>query len=382
MHRGRIPLAVAVTTVGLLVGARGVSAASLPTLPPVAAGITAGSGPTATVTINLPAGQSTNTAPGGSTSQAGAASGSSSAAPFTDPTGNVCVSCTSATSQGGSGSARANELALMGDGFSGGGADGNSSGSGSIVAVAAGPAVSAQVARWMASSSSSGSSGTSTAGADLVSAQLGQQLVTVGVLDSQSNAGSSQDSTGSTGSGSSSTSGLTLGGLNGAVAVILVHSDSSSNGQGSAYLASLNGQEIGSTGTSSIPIVIPGVGTIDLVPASSSGGQSSAGGANADASVAGQHEGTQFSLADAAATGGTNGRGGVEQSKVGFAAAGQNNSSVLQAKGGAPIPGTGVALSMLAILLIVGGGAVLACGRTRFSLRPRSTTARLPMENR
>ena len=358
MKTTRLSAATVLTVLGFLAGSYTAHAASVPSAPPVNAGASAGNGPIATVAVHLPAGQSANTASGGSTSSAGAASGSSSAAPANDPTGNACVSCTSASSQGGSGGASANELSLMGDGFSGGSSSGNSSGSGSIVAVAAGPTASASIARWMSSSSSSGSSGTSNAGADVATVQLGNQLASVAIVDSQSSASSSQTAGGSSGAGSASTSGLDLTGLNGQVAIILLHSSNSSNGQGSAYLASLDGHEIGSTGNASVPIVIPGVGTIVLVPASSHGGQSSAAGGSGDAAASGQSRHVGFALAN------TGSAGGVQRANT-------RTTADTKTGGGsaAPVPATGVALGLLALLLIAGGAAAIACGRVRIPLR-------------
>jgi hypothetical protein len=191
--------------------------------------------------------------------------------------------------------------------------------------------------------------------------QLGQQLATIAVVDSQSSANSSQSAGGSSGAGSASTSGLDLSGLNGQVAVILLHSSNSSNGQGSAYLASLNGHEIGSTGTAGVPIVIPGVGTVVLVPASSGGGQSSAGGASGDATAAGQSRRAGFALASSGSAGGVQGLStGAGDTTTGGGT-------------GAPVPVTGAVLSLLAILLIAGGAAAVASGRVRIPLRLQPT---------
>jgi len=350
----RYVLAVPFASFTLLVAGGSAHAAGLPTapnVPPVNAGMSVGSGPVAVVAVNLPAGSSDATSSGGTTSQAGAASGSGSASPATTSAADSCVSCTNASSSGGSSSANANETSLLGRGFSGGGSSGNGSGSGSVVAVAAGPAATANIASWMASSNSSPSTGSSTAQADLATVQLGNQLATVAIVGSNSQASSSRGANGSSsGQGSSSADGVSASGMQGQVAVILLHSNSPSNGQAHAYLASLNGQEFGSSSNGPMPITIPGAGTIVLVPTSGSGGQSSAGDANGDASPQNTQR-FQFGVQGTRAAGAA-----APGDQAAAAPAGQVTGI------GAAVPLTGAAISLIALLLIGGGVACTATG--------------------
>jgi len=319
------------------------------TPPQLDAGARIGKPPVVVISVQLPSGHSDGTAATGSHSQAGAASGSGSASPLIDPTGSACVSCTTAQSQGGSASAASNELWLLGLGLAGGRSSDNADRSGSIVALDVGPIASVAVARWMATSASSPSAASSGANADLTTARIGDQLLTVAVLDSQSEASSSQDASGSRAHGAAATDLLDASALHGQVAVILVHSNSSSDGKAHAYIASLNGHELGSSGGGSVPIVVPGVGTIVLVPAAAQGGDSSSGAASSDVAA-----------------------GGARSSVLGLAATSGDGSSPVQASSrtsaggilgrGFPTPMTGAGIGILVLLLLLGGGVAAATG--------------------
>jgi hypothetical protein len=359
MSNRRISLSLPLALLVLVVSGRSAYAGVTdglkpPNPPPVNAGATVGSGPTASVTVHVPAGSGATAGPSGSSSHAGAASGKGNGSVASAPTQQSCVSCTNAQSSGGSSGASANEFTVFGNSFAGGQASGNDSTRDSIVAVDAGPIASAFIAPWIASSSSSNSNGASSAHADLATVRVGDQLATVAVLDAQSTAASHQDSTGSTGRGTGNTNAASADLLQGKFAVILVHTDSSSTGQGHAYVASLNGQQIGQS-SNGTPITIPGGGTIELVPSSSSGGQTSSGGATAG-DVGGQR-GQVLGLYTADTAGAAAGPG------TGAGTAGLNSTTP-----GVPVTGlliSGAALLLLALGFTLTGGAAFLRRRLR-----------------
>ena len=346
------------------------AASAVPQAPPVNITATAGSGPTATIAVHLPAGSNQSGGAQGSSSQSGAASGAANGSVLSDPSQNSCVSCTNANSAGGSSAAGADGLSILGQSVAGGSSSGSGSDQNAIVAADLGPIASAFIAPWMTSSNSSVSNGSSTAQADLATVQLGDQLATVAVLNGTSTASSQQDSSSSSGSGSSSTDLASTNALQGKVVLILVHSDSSSGNGAHAYLASINGHQVGASSGGGTPVTIPGAGTIVLVPTSSSGGQSSAGGANGDATAGSQRQ--SFRAGGASASGGT---GAGTDANASSGANPANASSPTGSNEGinatAPsVPVTGVVIAASALLLVGAGFVLTSAGILR--LRPRA----------
>ncbi|HEY0410160.1 MAG TPA: hypothetical protein VGE42_07810, partial [Candidatus Dormibacteraeota bacterium] len=192
---------------------------------------------------------------------------------------DTCVSCTSANAGSSSAGARATAVRLLGNDVSGGRAD-NSSTSGALLAVPASPLLTLAIADW-ATSASPGSSSTAhsrAALADLVVGPSGHHsggLISVAVLEATSHA--EYKSLGSEGSGENNGVDLNVG--DGALVVLLLHSDASSKNSGSAYVVSLNGTRVlGSeqTGPGGIPIAVPGVGGLILLQVNANGGAGSA----------------------------------------------------------------------------------------------------------
>jgi hypothetical protein len=72
--------------------------------------------------------------------------------------------------------------------------------------------------------------------------------------------------------GDAATNGIDASPLSGALAIVLLHSDTSSDGSGTAYIASINGQQLLASHDGGIPISLPGVGTITLLQVGAAGG--------------------------------------------------------------------------------------------------------------
>ena len=183
---------------------------------------------------------------------------------------DTCVSCTSAGAQTGSSQSGAQALRVLGQPLSGGDSVSNGTQSGSLIALPANPLMALAIADWMTSAQAAGGSSASRSRSSLVDLGLGDgQVATVAVLEAASAAGF--DGTASHGSGSTNGVHLTAG--NGALVLVLLHSEANSDGGRSAYLASLNGTPIGGGGQDGdIPITIPGVITIHLLTVGANGG--------------------------------------------------------------------------------------------------------------
>ena len=204
-------------------------------------------------------------------------------APASHATGNglkinvldTCVSCTSATAGSGSSMGESHALRLLGNDLSAGAASSNGANSGALLALPANPLLSLALADWMNQAQAMGIDSMAHARSALVDANVGNgQVATLAVLEGMSNA--AYHGTMSHGDGATNGADLTL--LNGGLAVILLHSESSSNGAQMVYVLSLNGSKILATdqGMGSIPISIPGVIDIDLLQTAADGGLGSA----------------------------------------------------------------------------------------------------------
>lgn len=183
---------------------------------------------------------------------------------------DTCVSCTGAGAGGGSSQANATALRVLGQPLSAGSSSSTSSGSGNLVALPANPLMALAIADWMTAANSDGASSTAHSRSSLVDLGLaGGQVATVAVLEAASNAAFD----GSASHGSGSTNGVDLTAGNGALVVVLLHSEANSEGGRSAYIASINGTQIGGTHQDGdIPVTIPGVITIHLLTVGANGG--------------------------------------------------------------------------------------------------------------
>jgi hypothetical protein len=284
----------------------------------------------------------------------------------------TCVSCTSAQAGSGSTSGQATALEIFGTTVEGGGSKDNGKDSGALIAVPANPLVTAAVLDWAAMSSAAGSTNSSHSRAAVADVALaGGQVATVTVLEADSSASWTGSSSSATATGHSENNGAVVNLGQGALVLVLLHSDADSNGSSNAYVASINGNQILSSGqTGGIPIDIPGVGTITLLSANASGGTAAAS-VGTVSNLLGQ-TGTQGTLF------GSTGSGAKTSSGVQAANTGQptvvpnNGGSATTASTGngvhTPFTGAGIALGGLALLGAGGvafGGGVLMRRRRR-----------------
>jgi hypothetical protein len=190
---------------------------------------------------------------------------------------DTCISCTSANAGPQSGTARATAVRLLGNDVSSGKSDGSPT-SGALLAVPASPLLTLAIADWATSASPGSTAHSRAALADLVVGPSGHQsggLLSVAVLEATSDAGYQGLSSG----GSGENNGVDLNAGDGALVLLLLHSDASSKNSGSAYVASINGTRVlGSeqTGAGGIPIAVPGVVGLILLQVNANGGAGSA----------------------------------------------------------------------------------------------------------
>ena len=262
---------------------------------------------------------------------------------------DTCVSCTSAGAGAGKASAGAIAIRLLGNTIAGGRTDGGRN-SGALLAVPASPLLTLAIADW-ATSASPGSSSSAHSRAALVDLAIGPHgsggLITVAVLEAISDAGYQGPSSG----GSGQNNGVDLNVGDGALVVVLLHSDATSANRGSAYVAGINGTRILSTeqtGQSGIPVAVPGVVGLILLQVNANGGA-------ADASV-----GTANDLL------GQSGQaaGVLTASAVGLPGTGVAGNATATAATppstpGLAAPNTGMALGIAGLVILPAGLALL-----------------------
>ena len=296
---------------------------------------------------------------GSPSSPSSAPNASATADAVSIPLLDTCVSCTSADAGPNSADGNATAVRILGHDVAAGSASGNGSNHGDLIALPANPLLSLGIADWMASAAAGQSSSTASSRASLVDLALdGGQIATLAVLEAGSNA--SWTPAGSEGSGYANGVHLTLG--NGALVVILLHSDADSKGTPHAYIASINGTDlITSQETGQLPaITIPGIITINLLQTSANGGLSIGNVATVSGllGMAGQQVGLITTSGQGNNnTGNTN--GGSSNSGSGVQAA--NTGSF----GSLGTPETGIGIGILGFLLAFGGAAAAAASRIR-----------------
>jgi hypothetical protein len=280
---------------------------------------------------------------------------------------DTCVSCTSAAAGPSSSSSGAHALRVLGDDLSGGSTSSNGSNSGSLIALPANPLLGLAIADWM-NAAKAGSTGTDASSRSaLTDLNLGNgQIATIALLESMSHAANG----GSSASGDAANNGADISLLNGAVALILLHSDVAADGTQTAYVASINGQQLlASHGNSGLPISIPGVGTINILQSGATGGQpSTAIGTITDLlGSAGQAAGVLTAEGGPAAS--STGNGANNGGGSSAAAPHQPSSGAAHipttADTGAPTPTTGIGLGLGGFALVAGGMSVLAATARR-----------------
>ncbi len=180
-----------------------------------------------------------------------------------------CISCTNAVAGSGSSQAGAQALRLLGQDLSAGQASSNGAQTGALLTLPANPLLALALADWMTGAQASGLSSSSHSRSALADLALGNgQVATVAVLEATSNALFSPTAS----HGDAANNGVDATLLNGGLAIIVLHSDTSSDGTGTTYVASINGQQLLASHNGGIPISLPGVGTIDLLQVGAAGG--------------------------------------------------------------------------------------------------------------
>jgi hypothetical protein len=261
---------------------------------------------------------------------------------------DTCVSCTTAQAGPASASSTAKAVRLLGQDISAGDSN-NASGSGALIAFPANPLLSLMIADWMANAKSSANASESHSRAALVDLSLANgQIATVAVLEAVSN--STWNAQKSHGDGANNGVDLSLG--SGALVIILLHSEASSDGHGNAYIASINGNEILSSGqTGGIPIVIPGMITITLLDVHASGGTASA--LVGTVSDLGGTPGEVAGVLTASSA------GGLVPPPAATPAAPAAPVTGAPAPSGLAVPSTGTALPLVAVALFISGLCLL-----------------------
>jgi len=286
---------------------------------------------------------------------------------------DTCVSCTHAAAGPSSASTGARALRVLGNDLSAGFTSGTDSQSGSLIALPANGLLGLAIADWMNSSHAGSNASDAHSRSALTDLNLGNgQIATVAVLESASNAVFG----GSASQADAANNGVDISLLNGAVALILLHSDVNGNGTESTYVASLNGNQIlGSQGSSAgLPITIPGVATIDLLGANAGAGQSNSAIGTVDNLLggAGQAAGVLTSAASSASTGttGNGGNGGGSSNSSSTPVAHQPATGIAPMPSAAdsshaPTPMTGISLGLGGFALLAGGVSVILASLRR-----------------
>jgi hypothetical protein len=279
----------------------------------------------------------------------------------------TCVSCTSAAAGPSSSQSGAHALTVLGQDLSAGSTSSNGSNSGNLIALPANGLLGLAVADWMNAAKAGANGSDASSRSALTDLNLGNgQIATIALLEAMSHAANG----GSSASGDAATNGADISLLNGAVALILLHSDVAADGTQTAYVASLNGQQLLATHGNSggLPITIPGVGTINILQSGANGGQpNTAIGTISDLlGTAGQAAGVMTAEGGPAASTASTGTGNGSSSTAAPHQPSTGAAHIPSAAGtGASTPNTGVDLGLGGLALVAGGISVLAATARR-----------------
>jgi hypothetical protein len=280
----------------------------------------------------------------------------------------TCISCTSADAASKKAHGNATAIRLFGHDISWGESVSNGKHEGALLALPINPLLNLAIADWTTISHADevGNGSSSHNRAALVDLALlgdtpAESLLTVAILESMSNA----TFTDALSHGDATANGVDLTALKGALVIIVLHSETSSDHPGSSYLLSINGNKIGEAGADGIPITIPGVLTVTLLQVGAVGGVGSAvigtvtmpgGGPESAGLVTAQSQGAA-AVVPAAITPATGGAAAAN------AAAPKTAASVSAVSA----PSTGMNMGVGGLLLVVTGAAVavLALRRRR-----------------
>jgi hypothetical protein len=282
---------------------------------------------------------------------------------------DTCISCTSAGAGNNSAKAKATAIRLLGNNIQGGEGSGTSKNAGALLAIPANPLLYLALADWE-ESTAAGATSTSHSRAALVDLVIGPDqkalggAISVAILESTSDA--SYQGLSSTGAGSNNGVDLNIG--NGALVIILLHSDASSSNKGSAYVLGINGTQILSsdqTGAGGIPISVPGVIGLVLLQVGAGGGNGANNGTNAAVGTVSDllgQSGQQAGVLTASAVGLT---GLAATPNAGVPPATGTAPEAAAAAGGLKAPNTGAAIGLGGLLLLLSGGGLLAANLRR-----------------
>ncbi|HEX6540106.1 MAG TPA: hypothetical protein VF155_13100 [Candidatus Dormibacteraeota bacterium] len=239
---------------------------------------------------------------------------------------------------------------------------------GALLALPANPLVGLALADWIAAATSAPSSFERAALLDLnlnpdgstdTGAAL-SQLATLAVLEGKSSTTASCEAGGAKGE----TNGANLNVGNGALVVLLLHADASTNSPGHVFLASINGTQILNSqqvGGNPIAITIPGLTTITLI----ANPQSGCGNGNPPPNTCQGVACIQLPPGTTLGNGFT-----ATQQATSSGAPGGPGSGVQGASTPTPSTGTPLGIGILSFLLI--GGGLLALGASRVARRWRA----------
>lgn len=188
---------------------------------------------------------------------------------------------TAAHAGGDGGSASASALSLGGhtliDGTTGGSQSKPGSSSGALLDTGSTPLGSLALTPWTASATQGASGSTSSADAAVAHATLvDNKTLDIWVLHSRSDAAWTPAES----SSSSTSDGASVNAGDGALNVLVLHSESKSGSQGSSSLLSINGNEIGSSDQANGQCVLKVPGLLSLTCLDATGGKGSSGGSS------------------------------------------------------------------------------------------------------
>jgi hypothetical protein len=295
-------------------------------------------------------------APAATGPAAGAPSGHAAANGLSLGIIDTCVSCTGAAAGPSSAQAGAHALRVLGNDLSAGQSSGTGANSGNLIALPENGVLGLAIADWMNATRAGSSSSDAHSRSALTDLSLGNgQIATVAILESLSNAAFG----GSSAHGDAANNGVDLTLLNGGVALILLHSDVAADGTQTAYVASLNGQQLLATHGNSggLPISIPGVGVINVLSSGADGGAAIStiddllgnAGQAAGALTASGGPGTTASGNPASNGGGAQSPAAPQQPTTGAV------HIPTAASSSAPTPFTGIGLGLGGFALVAGG---------------------------
>ncbi|HEX3606561.1 MAG TPA: hypothetical protein VH134_11610 [Candidatus Dormibacteraeota bacterium] len=291
---------------------------------------------------------------------------------------DTCVSCTHAGAGSGTADAEAVAIRLLGNNISAGKSSSGQN-SGALLAIPASPLLFLAVADW-ATSASPGATSTSHSRAALVDLIIGPSatshqasnghagggVISLAIFEATSDAAYQ----GSSSNGTGANNGVDLNIGNGALVILILHSDASGTSPGSAYVLGINGTKIlgsDNTGPGGIPVTVPGVVGLILLQVTGSGGNGSTGnpaGNGASVGTVGDLLGQSGQTAGVL-TASAVGLPGTGAPSAGTATAAPNTGG-----GALTAPNAGVGLGLAAALLLPAGLLLLFA-----SLRRRANGA-------